>query len=261
MAVTRSIVPTGQAHQIDRQMVESLLEQMFTMEPGVLEEDIDFVRMRAKVRLKRRLVTGEVAGGFTQEREHQPVFECPVMHFKNKYGLNRVRYKKGDDVTVMFSSRAKDWLVYEAHKTNIHPQYKRAFDEQDAFVLLGFMADIGEPLAPKHKSDEMGINQIEMGQDDWVHYWGRFGTEGWGARIYTTPQGDHIIHPRIGRHVWLEEKARWKILFAEPCANKYNPHGNLGMPGPGDPPTLPNFWWYPVSEWSPWHHVDNPINF
>jgi hypothetical protein len=259
--ISRSTIPTSQLPHIDRQAIETLLEGMFTFEPAVLEEDIDFHRMRAVVRLKRRLVTGEVTGGFTQEREHQPIYECPVLHFKNRFGLNRVRYKKGDDVTVVFSARAKDMLVREAHKTNIDPQYKRALHEQDAFVLLGFLCDTGEPKAPLDKKDEMGINSIEMGQDDWVHYWGRFGTEGWGARIYTTPQGDHIIHPRMGRHVWLEEKARWKILFAEPCANKYNNHGNLGMPGPGDPPTLASFWWFPTSEWSEFHHVDNPINF
>lgn len=261
MAATKSQVPTSRVSQVDRQALESLLEQMFTMEPGVLEEDIDFVRMRAVVRLKRRIVTGEVSGGYTQSREHQPIFECPVMHFKNKYGLNRIRYKKGDDVTVMFSSRAKDWLVYEAHKTNVHPQYKRAFDEQDAFVLLGFLADIGEPLAPKDKSDELGLNRIEMGQDDWVHYWGRFGTPGWGARIYTTPQGDHVIHPRIFRNVYLEEKARYHILFAEPVASDHNNHGNFGMPGPGDPPTLPAFWYFPVKHWSLQHWVDNAFNF
>ncbi len=254
-----------------REEIKSLIKSLHVMEPAVLEEDIDYHRMRAVVRLKRKLLTGDPPRQKApinlakfhrgQEASSPIIFECPVLHGKNRFGLNRIRYKKGDDVTVIFSHRAKDELIRYAHRYDIDPIHKRMLHLQDAFVLLGFTCDSGEPLAPKDRSDEMGINRIEMKADDWVHYWGRHGTPGWGARIYTTPEGDHIIHPRMGRHVWLEEKARWKILFAEPCATKYNNHGNLGQPGPGDPPTLPNFWWYPHTEWSEFHHVDNPINF
>lgn len=263
MAVTKSDIPTSQLPHIDRQAVESLLEGLFVMEPAVLEEDIDFHRMRAVVRLKRKLVTGDVSGGFTQEKTHQPIYECPVVHFKNQYGLNRVRYKKGDDVVVMFSQRAKDELVREAHKVGIDPVYKRAFHEQDAFVLAGFLCDENEPKAPKDKSDELGIHQIHMGQNDWVYYWGRYGTDGWGARKYTTPQGDHVTKPRLGRHVWHEEpgKARWKHLFAEMVAYaRHNPHTHLASAGPAtDGPPLAAFHIRPVADWSPWHHLDNPI--
>lgn len=258
---------------LDQEIVKSFIKSLHTFEPAVLHEDIDYHRMRAVVRLKRKLVTGapprqkapaNLSKGFHGQEAQSPlIFECPVLHWKNKYGLNRIRYKKGDDVTVIFSHRAKDELIKRAHEFNIDPVHKRMLHLQDAYVLLGLMCDENEPKAPKDHSDELGLNHIEMGQDDWVHYWGRFGTEGWGARIYTTPQGDHVIHPRMGRHVWLEERARWKILFAEPCAyDSFNPHTHVGSAGPGtDGPPLVVFHFIPLRNWSPWHHVDLPQNF
>lgn len=280
-------------HQHKRS-VDSGLEQVFHHEPAVLVKDIDVINMEAVVKLKRKLIMGEEprikAPGedFNPKSNHRgaeadspTIFRCNVMHGKNRYGHNRIRYKEGDDVMVVFTNRSKEELVQMAGETDIDPKHKRMHFIQDAFVDLAYLCDEGEPRNAKTMTEEIPL-EVRMPQyggpgddktpdgtiipipgeaglmrsDDWVHYWGRPGA-GYNARIYTTKEGDHVIHPAIGRNVYLEEQAKYNILFAQPVRDDHNNHGNFGLPGPGDPICLPFFHYFPVKHWSMQHWVDN----
>lgn len=245
---------------LDAIATESSAEQFNHQELAVCEEDMDVVNMTVLVRLKRKLVTGDpkrvIAPGEKveegkrgQEAESPLIFKCNVRHEKSCAFQNRLRYLKGSDVLLGFLDRGKDYLMEVAHRVNVDPMYYRQHALEDAFVLGAVMCYKGEPKMPASFGS--------MGPNDFVHSWVRDGAPGAKARMYSTPAGDHIIHPAVGRNVYLEEMAQYNILFAQPVAEDHNQHGNLGFPGPGDPPCLPPYWYYPVTHWSTTHWVDN----
>lgn len=111
------------------ELIERTRRKVWTLAPAVIL-DIDYSKMRAKIKLKARVKNEK--GEFVEPPE---VEDCPVLPIKGGDNVVIVAPKKGDVVLALFSYHPLDGLLDTKDVADV--KYERRQDVTDAIVLPG----------------------------------------------------------------------------------------------------------------------------